>query len=170
MTGIELSLLALSILLMASILGFLALAGVIIFLAVRHRFSSRARRRSMLGAVACIVLAGSAFLIPRIITDTVIEPVGGISIESSSTAMNFTPHVPAQRGPLSTGGTVPVNSRPYDAAFFQDYGTNPFVDTEDGQPVHLRAGRGQRLLRRGAVLPSERAYAKTRPQSGPRSS
>ncbi len=31
----------------------------------------------------------------------------------------------------STGGSLPVNGQPYDAMFFKDYGTNPFVDTED---------------------------------------
>ena len=32
---------------------------------------------------------------------------------------------------LSTGGSVIVNDEPYDAVFFQNYGVNPFVDTED---------------------------------------
>lgn len=31
----------------------------------------------------------------------------------------------------STGGVAPVNGRPYDANFFENYGTNPFIDTED---------------------------------------
>lgn len=31
----------------------------------------------------------------------------------------------------STGGVAPVNGEPYDANFFENYGTNPFVDTED---------------------------------------
>ncbi len=31
----------------------------------------------------------------------------------------------------STGGSSPVNGQPYDAMFFKNYGTNPFIDTED---------------------------------------
>jgi len=33
--------------------------------------------------------------------------------------------------PPAHGGTAIVNGRAYDAMFFKDYGTNPFVDTED---------------------------------------
>ncbi len=33
--------------------------------------------------------------------------------------------------PLSHGGSAIVNGQPYDAMFFKDYGTNPFVDTDD---------------------------------------
>ncbi len=33
--------------------------------------------------------------------------------------------------PPAHGGTSIVNGEPYDAMFFEDYGTNPFVDTED---------------------------------------
>lgn len=32
---------------------------------------------------------------------------------------------------FSTGGTAPVNDAAYDAVFFEHYGVNPFVDTED---------------------------------------
>ena len=32
---------------------------------------------------------------------------------------------------LPAGGRAPVNDAPFDAMFFQDYGTNPFIDTED---------------------------------------
>ena len=32
---------------------------------------------------------------------------------------------------LSTGGTATVNDQPYDAVFFENYGVNPFIDTED---------------------------------------
>ncbi len=31
----------------------------------------------------------------------------------------------------STGGNTTVNGEPYDATFFENYGTNPFIDTED---------------------------------------
>lgn len=31
----------------------------------------------------------------------------------------------------STGGSNTVNDKPYDATFFENYGTNPFIDTED---------------------------------------
>lgn len=33
--------------------------------------------------------------------------------------------------PPAHGGTAIVNGEPFDAMFFKDYGTNPFVDTED---------------------------------------
>lgn len=33
--------------------------------------------------------------------------------------------------PFSTGGTATVNDEPYDAVFYQNYGVNPFIDTED---------------------------------------
>jgi Ca-activated chloride channel family protein len=33
--------------------------------------------------------------------------------------------------PPSTGGTANVNDEPYDAVFYQNYGVNPFIDTED---------------------------------------
>ena len=31
----------------------------------------------------------------------------------------------------STGGNTTVNGEPYDTTFFENYGTNPFIDTED---------------------------------------
>ena len=39
----------------------------------------------------------------------------------------------ARMGPkwFSTGGSATVNDAPYDATFFKNYGTNPFIDTED---------------------------------------
>ena len=39
----------------------------------------------------------------------------------------------ASTGPnwYSTGGSATVNDAPYDATFFKNYGTNPFIDTED---------------------------------------
>ena len=42
------------------------------------------------------------------------------------------PEEPAcQRPPMAHGGSVPVNDEAYDAMFFQNYGVNPFIDTED---------------------------------------
>ncbi len=39
---------------------------------------------------------------------------------------------PAPGAPCcSTGGSTTVNGEPYDATFFENYGTNPFIDTED---------------------------------------
>lgn len=37
----------------------------------------------------------------------------------------------AQRTPGSTGGSAEPNAQPYGDVFYRDYGTNPFVDTED---------------------------------------
>ncbi|MDE2859972.1 MAG: von Willebrand factor type A domain-containing protein [Chloroflexota bacterium] len=34
-------------------------------------------------------------------------------------------------GQFSSGGTTTVNDEPYDLTFFQHYGVNPFIDTED---------------------------------------
>ncbi|MEM7536988.1 MAG: von Willebrand factor type A domain-containing protein [Chloroflexota bacterium] len=39
--------------------------------------------------------------------------------------------VPAEGNGYSTGGSAIVNDKPYDATFFQNYGVNPFIDTED---------------------------------------
>ena len=44
--------------------------------------------------------------------------------------------MPASRGPQSEGfnnigGSTTVNDKPYDLTFFQHYGVNPFIDTED---------------------------------------
>ncbi len=33
--------------------------------------------------------------------------------------------------PPAHGGTAIVNGEPFDAMFFENYGVNPFVDTED---------------------------------------
>jgi Ca-activated chloride channel family protein len=33
--------------------------------------------------------------------------------------------------PMVHGGTTPPNAEPYDGVFFQNYGINPFIDTED---------------------------------------
>jgi len=42
------------------------------------------------------------------------------------------PEEPAShRPPMAHGGSVPVNGEAYDAMFFQNYGVNPFIDTED---------------------------------------
>ena len=39
---------------------------------------------------------------------------------------------PSQNGyPMAHGGTTPPNAEPYDGVFFQNYGVNPFIDTED---------------------------------------
>ena len=37
-------------------------------------------------------------------------------------------------------GLNPPNSAAYDDVFFQEYGTNPFIDTEDDHPFHFRHG------------------------------
>lgn len=39
--------------------------------------------------------------------------------------------IPEVGSAYSTGGSAPVNDQPYDAVFFQNYGTNPIIDTED---------------------------------------
>ncbi|RME82610.1 MAG: DUF3520 domain-containing protein [Caldilineae bacterium] len=44
----------------------------------------------------------------------------------------YAPAAEAREAPAySTGGSATVNDEPYDAVFFQNYGVNPFVDTED---------------------------------------
>lgn len=53
----------------------------------------------------------------------------------SATALPPTSYVVAETAKespsISTGGSAIVNDEPYDAVFFQNYGVNPFVDTED---------------------------------------
>ena len=42
------------------------------------------------------------------------------------------PQAPAAPAPpVSTGGVAPVNDASFDAMFFRDYGTNPFIDTDE---------------------------------------
>ena len=40
---------------------------------------------------------------------------------------------PRTEGFNNIGGTATVNDKPYDLTFFQHYGVNPFIDTEDDQ-------------------------------------
>lgn len=49
-----------------------------------------------------------------------------------STPTSFPKGEPSQHGyPMAHGGTTPPNAEPYDGVFFQNYGVNPFIDTED---------------------------------------
>ena len=38
---------------------------------------------------------------------------------------------PSSTGGSATGGSTAVNDEPYDSTFYQNYGVNPFIDTED---------------------------------------
>lgn len=71
------------------------------------------------------------------------DPLGGagpsniglpkIQAEMRTSSMCFQPR-PGEYGgvyPPAHGGTAIVNGKPYDAMFFENYGVNPFVDTED---------------------------------------
>ena len=129
------------------VLASFALFGLGVFLAVRGRSLGRfSHRWPLWGALACVVIAAAAFLAPRVASELVIRPVGGVatsadSFDSFRPVPNLQP--PARGGPLShsqeggsppapsTGGSSTVNDQPHDAVFFRDYGTNPFVDAED---------------------------------------
>lgn len=50
--------------------------------------------------------------------------------QESGTAVQPGLAAPDQNG-LSTGGNAVPNGEPYDATFYENYGTNPFIDTED---------------------------------------
>ena len=56
----------------------------------------------------------------------------------ASAAAQPTPAMAASEGPQAEsfnniGGSATVNDKPYDLTFFQHYGVNPFIDTEDDQ-------------------------------------
>ena len=56
----------------------------------------------------------------------------------ASAAAQPTPAMAASEGPQTEGfnnigGSATVNDKPYDLTFFQHYGVNPFIDTEDDQ-------------------------------------
>ena len=74
--------------------------------------------------------------LPRQPTASRSSRVPAVPLSGSSRAPLGGP--PAQSGgqsappaTLLAGGREPVNDAPFDAMFFQDYGTNPFIDTED---------------------------------------
>jgi len=52
-------------------------------------------------------------------------PAEGYAVQPQATA------AAAPSPPPSTGGEKVPNDKPYDATFFQNYGVNPFIDTED---------------------------------------
>jgi Ca-activated chloride channel family protein len=55
-----------------------------------------------------------------------LNPLAARQLRSlDSTGLSYVPPC------CSTGGTTTVNGEPYDATFFENYGTNPFIDTED---------------------------------------
>jgi len=60
---------------------------------------------------------------------TINDPEGGLG----QTGANLYLYKREKRNPFppAHGGTAIVNGKPYDAMFFENYGVNPFVDTED---------------------------------------
>ncbi|HEU5161945.1 MAG TPA: von Willebrand factor type A domain-containing protein [Thermoanaerobaculia bacterium] len=73
-----------------------------------------------------------------------------------------TPVAAAPPPPPSTGGTAEPNDQPYGDVFFQTYGTNPFIDTEDdaqstfGLDVDTGSwGVARRYLSDGHLPPAE---------------
>ncbi len=60
---------------------------------------------------------------------TINNPVGGLG----QSGANLYLYRREKRNPFppAHGGTAIVNGKPYDAMFFENYGVNPFVDTED---------------------------------------
>ncbi len=57
------------------------------------------------------------------------DPVGGLG--QSGAKLNLFKREKRNPFPPAHGGTAIVNGKPYDAMFFENYGVNPFVDTED---------------------------------------
>ncbi|MCH8027937.1 MAG: von Willebrand factor type A domain-containing protein [candidate division Zixibacteria bacterium] len=56
----------------------------------------------------------------------------GVPKNSATANLNKVPRLKSvQPFPPAHGGTAIVNGKPYDAMFFENYGVNPFVDTED---------------------------------------
>jgi Ca-activated chloride channel family protein len=61
-----------------------------------------------------------------------LEPTGAPAEEYEWTPAATASPMPADAGPgPSTGGTDEPNDQPYGDVFFEDYGVNPFIDTED---------------------------------------
>lgn len=54
--------------------------------------------------------------------------------EPDSGSMNYAPYTPppGREQPVVGGNQVP-NGEPYDATYYENYGTNPFISTEDGR-------------------------------------
>ena len=55
------------------------------------------------------------------------------SASAQPTAAAMSSESPQSEGFNNIGGTATVNDAPYDLVFFQHYGVNPFIDTEDDQ-------------------------------------
>ena len=116
------------------------------------RKSSR-KRRMTAGVVTGIstFLAIALFGLNTYAQDAVIEPTGGVAIdarnypdatadyynstqaESEANVENAKPYPEpvADSNSLDAGGRANVNDRPYGQVFAKDYGTNPFIDTDD---------------------------------------
>jgi Ca-activated chloride channel family protein len=84
-----------------------------------------------------ILLAGCAPAaatpeIAREVVAEVVEVTAAPAEAPSPEAMMATAPPPADAGPgPSTGGTDEPNDQPYGDVFFEEYGVNPFIDTED---------------------------------------
>ena len=82
-----------------------------------------------------IVVSAEVDLIDKFETSSqgaIIAGAGNLSRKSDIYIV--APDLRFERGlpfPPAHGGTAIVNGRPYDAMFFENYGVNPFVDTED---------------------------------------
>lgn len=83
-------------------------------------------------ATAAVLLASCAFAPPtqEIVQVQVTREVAAESEAYVLAAPTASPAFDAGPGP-STGGTDEPNDQPYGDVFFEDYGVNPFIDTED---------------------------------------
>ena len=115
----------------------------------------RSGRKSIIPATSLtglfILASAIAFLAPRVMSQMIIEPVGGVSISDNKNQKDYnlgeTPpprfldaesknqkgHNLGETPPrfLDAGGSANVNDAPYGDVFNKHYGTNPFIDTED---------------------------------------
>ena len=65
-------------------------------------------------------------------TTVPVRAAAATAVPQQATTMPASPG-PQAEGFNNIGGTATVNDKPYDLTFFQHYGVNPFIDTEDDQ-------------------------------------
>ena len=92
----------------------------------RRGVRSRLVLWGMVSTGVWLVVGSACFTLAVVGESMIIEPVGGVSVESQRSYS--VDNVVESR---SAGGASNVNDAAYDAVFFKDYGTNPFVDAED---------------------------------------
>ncbi len=83
-------------------------------------------------AVLSLLAAGCAMFVPAPGASTAPPQSQRLMSDQPRAVAEMAARAPAGAPyPPSTGGSATVNDEPYDAVFYQNYGVNPFIDTED---------------------------------------